>query len=302
MPSKFQLLPGDILDRLEKLPERVASLDGLTALWLFGSFARGEATPISDVDLAYLPDIALMGGALDRFETRLYCAIADTLCSDEFAFVDLRSAPAYFAQQVLAEGALLFCRDAASVADLAEGVYRCAPDVGWLRCRGNADFLEGFGMPDPAIDKNRVTEFLRLIHEDLKDLREKAQVPKKVFVKARDIQAVVERRLQTAVESCINIGNHLIARLRLRAPRDYADVFRILGDTQILPSELVEQMVDMAKFRNLLVHIYWEIDHERVYDGLSARLAALDAFVKSIAQWLRTQNPIGWDQGSFVSI
>lgn len=35
---KLQLLPGDILDRLDELPERVASLEGLMALWLFGSF------------------------------------------------------------------------------------------------------------------------------------------------------------------------------------------------------------------------------------------------------------------------
>lgn len=288
MPSKLQLLPGDILDRLKELPERVASLEGLMALWLFGSFARGEATPISDVDLAYLFNESLAGEALDRFETRLYCAIADTLCSDEFTFADMRSAPDYFAQQVLAEGKLLFCRDATPIADLAEAVYRYAPEVGWLRHRSNADFLEGVEMPDPAIDKNRVIEFLRLIHEDLKDLSEKGRVPKEVFIRSRDIQAIVERRLQTAVESCINIGNHLIARLKLGVPRDYADVFRILGNVQILPPELAQQMVDMAKFRNLLVHLYWEIDYERVYDGLSARLAALDAFAKSIAHWLKT--------------
>lgn len=292
MPSKLQWLPSDITERLKELPERASSLNGLIALWLFGSFARGEATPISDVDLAYLPDAALTGNALDRFEIRLYSTIADTLHSDEFTFADLRRASAYFAQQILAEGQLLFCRDTTPVTDFAEAVYRYAPDVCWLRHRGNADFLEGFEMADLAIDKDRLTDFLRLISEDLKDLHEKAQVPKEVFVKARDIQAVVERRMQTAIESCINIGNHLIARLRLRAPRDYADVFRILGDAKILPLELVEKMTDMAKFRNLLVHVYGEIDHERIYDDLPVRLAALDAFAKYIAQWLKAQNPV----------
>jgi uncharacterized protein YutE (UPF0331/DUF86 family) len=33
--------------------------------------------------------------------------------------------------------------------------------------------------------------------------------------------------------------------------------------------------------------VYWRIDHERVYDGLQARIALLEAFVSHIAEWLR---------------
>ena len=55
------------------------------------------------------------------------------------------------------------------------------------------------------------------------------------YLQTRDVQAIVERRLQTAIESCLNIGNHLIARLGLRPPQDYGDVFRILRDAYILP-------------------------------------------------------------------
>jgi len=71
MTSKLHLLPEGILERLDQLPEQVASLDGLIAFWLFGSFARGEATPVSDVDLAYLPDEDLQGDVLEPFETKL---------------------------------------------------------------------------------------------------------------------------------------------------------------------------------------------------------------------------------------
>lgn len=53
----------------------------------------------------------------------------------------------------------------------------------------------------------------------------------------------------------------IIARLSLRAPRDYADVFRILGEAVVLPQELADQMQNMARLSNLLVHIHWTIDH-----------------------------------------
>jgi uncharacterized protein YutE (UPF0331/DUF86 family) len=289
MPTKLQLLPPDIGSRLKDLPDRVAGITGLDALWLFGSFARGEATPISDVDLAYLPGETLAGEALDRFETNLYCIIAQTLHTDEFTFVNLRGAPAYFSWQALQEGQLLFCRDPLAVARVAEAIYQHAPDARWLRHRGNVDFLEALGMPEPKVDRDRVIDFLRLLGEDTRILREKAQVPKDLYTGSRDLQAIVERRLQTATESCINAGSHLIARLGLRSPSDYADVFQALGEAQILPWELAQQMMDMARFRNLLVHVYWAIEHERVYDTLKARLMVLEAFAHYIAEWLQEQ-------------
>jgi uncharacterized protein YutE (UPF0331/DUF86 family) len=289
MPSKLQLLPPDIGERLKDLPDRVAGISGLNALWLFGSFARGEATPISDVDLAYLPDEKLTGDALDRFETHLYCAIASSMHTDEFTFVNLRRAPAYLSWQVLREGKLLVCRDFLAVAQLAEMIYGCAPDTRSLRRAGNMDFLEALDVPNSKIEKDRVTEFLRLLSDDLKTLREKAETSKAIYKGSRDIQAIVERRLQTAMESCINVGNHLIARLGLRPPADYADVFRVMGEAQLLPSELIGQMADMARFRNLLVHVYWAIDHEKVYDSLRSRLATLEAFASHISRWVKQQ-------------
>ena len=289
MPSKLQLLPPDIGERLKNLPDRVAGIAGLNALWLFGSFARGEATPISDVDLAYLPDERLTGNALDRFETHLYCTIAGILHTDEFTFVNLRRAPDYFSWQVLQEGRVLVSRDFLAVAQLAERIYGCAPDTRTLRRAGNMDFLEVVDVPDSKIEKDRVTEFLRLLSGDLKTLREKTEIPKEVYRGSRDIQAIVERRLQTATESCINVGNYLIARLGLRPPADYADVFRVMGEAQLLPAELIDQMTDMASFRNLLVHVYWAIDHEKVYDNLRSRLATLEAFASHISRWVKQQ-------------
>jgi predicted nucleotidyltransferase len=108
MTSKLQLLPSDITDRLNDLHERIAGVTNLRALWLFGSFARGEATPISDVDLAFLSDQALADDALNRFETELYVTIAHALHTDEFTFVNLRTAPSFIGWQILKEGRMLF--------------------------------------------------------------------------------------------------------------------------------------------------------------------------------------------------
>lgn len=289
MASKLQLLPLDIGKRLKGLRDRLTNVTGLAAFWLFGSFARNEATPISDVDLAYLPDDTLTGDLLDHFETQLYSTIAGALHTDEFTFVNLRTAPVYLSWQALQEGELLWCRDPLAVAQLVEKVYRHAPDVRWLRHTGNLDFLEVLRMPESGIDRDRVTEFLRLLSEDLRILREKGQFPKEVYTGFRDAQTIVERRLQTAAESCINAGNHFIARLGLRSPSEYADVCRVLGESKIISWQIAEQMMDMARLRNLLVHVYWAIDHGRIHDSLQPRLRTLEAFAQHIAHWLKAR-------------
>jgi len=287
MPSKLKLLPKDIEERLKLLPERVASVEGLIALWLFGSFARGEATPISDVDLAYLPDERLQGDELERFETDLYILISDTLRTDEFTFANIRKAPTFIAWQILAEGKLLFCRDEAVCAKVKEYVFNLNPDSQCYRLERRKDldaWLEGREM---QIDKERVYALLDHIREELGYLEEFVAMPCEDFLKDKRAQRLTERCLQRAAEAGISIGNHIISRLNLRAPQDYSDVFRVLMEAKVLPFDLAQQMMDMAKFRNLLVHIYWEIDHRRVYESLPQRIETLRKFAKRIAEWMK---------------
>jgi hypothetical protein len=88
----------------------------------------------------------------------------------------------------------------------------------------------------------------------------------------------------------VNIGNHMAARLGFRPPQDSADVFHILGENQLLPWDLAQAMMDLARFRNLLVQVYWTIDHQRVFDALPARIETPEAFARQVAQWLK-QHP-----------
>src|SRR5574341_108690 len=293
MPSKLQLLPPDISERLKALPDRVAGIVGLNALWLFGSFARGEATPISDVDLAYLPGETLTGEVLDRFETELYCAIASALYTDEFSFVNLRRAPAYLVWRVMTEGRLLLCRDEEACAVAKASAFQRFPDSRryaqerWQALDGG---LEGKGM---AVDKDRVYSLLDGIREEMGILDEIAVLSREKYLLDKRTQRLTERCLQRAAEGCISIGNHLIARLGWRSPSDYADVFRVLCESKVIPGQIAEQMMDMARFRNLLVHVYWAIDHEKVYDSLEKRNATLKTFAVHIAEWLRDHETRG---------
>ncbi|MBA7515273.1 hypothetical protein ES705_07312 [subsurface metagenome] len=46
----------------------------------------------------------------------------------------------------------------------------------------------------------------------------------------------------------------------LRKPATYRETFEILEEERIISEELANELSDLAGFRNVLVHIYWERD------------------------------------------
>lgn len=84
-----------------------------------------------------------------------------------------------------------------------------------------------------------------------------------------DLQTLVERALQIAIQACIDIGAHLVAVWGYGVPDDYADVFTRLSERAGLDRELAERLKEATGQRNMLVHVYLEIDHTKIWDKLS---------------------------------
>ncbi len=277
---KHKRLPETAREKLQAISDRVSSLSGLDALWLFGSYARGEETPLSDLDFAYLATSS--SGGLPSWDVSLYRELSGFLGTDEMTLIDLRNTPPALAFRVLQEGKLLFCRSPHGVTHLIEQVLGRYPEARRLV----EEALRGEAGGTMEIDEEKVLSHLRLLEADLRRLREKAALTEEAYLADLDAQDVVMRRFQTAIESCVNIGNHLIARLRFRLAEDYATVFTILGEEGILSRELASRMVELARFRNLLVHLYWRVDHHDIFRRMGERIHALEDFQTRVRDFL----------------
>ncbi len=114
--------------------------------------------------------------------------------------------------------------------------------------------------------------------------------------------AATERMLQTAIESCLNIGNRLISLLQFEqpvaTPESYADIFVIMCRLGIIDSAFSDRLVKMAKFRNRLVHLYWDLDAKTTYHILHENIDDLKGFQDSVVDFLNghDQDPAGSDQ------
>jgi uncharacterized protein YutE (UPF0331/DUF86 family) len=88
-----------------------------------------------------------------------------------------------------------------------------------------------------------------------------------------------------AIEACMDLCNHIVARQLQTAPDSYAQCFELLGQRHIIPVELAKRMSDFAKFRNVLVHLYWKVDDRRVIQTLKEDLPAIDEFLREISRF-----------------
>ena len=80
------------------------------------------------------------------------------------------------------------------------------------------------------------------------------------------------------------MANHVIASEGYRAPADYADAFRSLHQAGVLGADLAERLEGMARFRNLLVHQYDDVDDRRVHGIMRQDLEDLDRFAAAVLQ------------------
>jgi uncharacterized protein YutE (UPF0331/DUF86 family) len=88
--------------------------------------------------------------------------------------------------------------------------------------------------------------------------------------------------LLTAIEDVLAVANHVIASEGYRAPADYADAFRSLVESGVLDSALGERLESMSRFRNLLIHVYAEVDDRRVHGYLRGDLGDLEEFARAV--------------------
>lgn len=137
------------------------------------------------------------------------------------------------------------------------------------------------------VDPDRARQLLDTIAAYRDQLAELAELPPERY-RGRD--AIAGRYLvQVAAQACIDLANHVIASAGWRVPHDYADAFTVLEENGVLEDKLAERLRALARLRNLLVHVYADVDDSAVHRSLAEGLSDLDAFAQSIAKLVDTE-------------
>jgi uncharacterized protein YutE (UPF0331/DUF86 family) len=124
------------------------------------------------------------------------------------------------------------------------------------------------------------------ITESVSRLERIAHMSKPAFLNDQDAKDITSYRLLIAIESALNICYHISSKHLKKIPENYADCFQLLGNAGIISADLSLNLQKMARFRNLLVHVYWNIDEEALYDIITTQLQDLRRYCAEVIRLL----------------
>lgn len=134
-----------------------------------------------------------------------------------------------------------------------------------------------------------VYDRISIVDTSLHRLKQFQDITKAEFILSADNYAIAEHHLRISLEAIFDLGRHILVKTGLGKPNDYRDILVLLGQNGIIPLDFFEEVKGMAGYRNRLVHMYNEINHDELYDLITTRLEdlrKLAAFLLSYVQHL----------------
>lgn len=119
------------------------------------------------------------------------------------------------------------------------------------------------------VDVERIEARLERLEEMLERLDEVRDAGEEAYLADPRQRLATERLLQLSIQICIDLAAQVASEQSAPPPSSYSDVFEILGKKGVLPTEVAERLANAARQRNLLVHLYMEIDDRAVFASLT---------------------------------
>jgi uncharacterized protein YutE (UPF0331/DUF86 family) len=100
--------------------------------------------------------------------------------------------------------------------------------------------------------------------------------------------AAAEHRLTVAAQAVADVAAHIVVSEGYGAPDDYRSAVLLLGQRGVVSRELAERLADAVGLRNVLVHMYLEVDPKLVVQGIE-RADDFRAFAAEVEEWMHAE-------------
>lgn len=139
------------------------------------------------------------------------------------------------------------------------------------------------------VNLDRLRELAGHLRDAVRQLRELGQPPRELFVADPRATNSAKYLFIVAAEAALDICNHLAARRSARSPEDYADCMAIMAELGVVDHDLRTRLMRMARFRNLLVHLYARVDDGEVHRVIREDLGDLERYLASVGRYLKAE-------------
>ncbi|MFA4890579.1 MAG: DUF86 domain-containing protein [Candidatus Paceibacterota bacterium] len=136
------------------------------------------------------------------------------------------------------------------------------------------------------IDKEKIKQRFSEIDESLEEIKRLVSVDEKEFWSKKENIAAVKYYLLQAIEAVGGICVHIAAKKFNKGVSAFGECFEILEKEEFLPKIFSSKLKKMVKFRNKLIHRYWEIEDENILEYSKKELDDFNEFIKRINKLL----------------
>ena len=132
------------------------------------------------------------------------------------------------------------------------------------------------------LDQEKIKKRFAEIDEALAEIKRLTALGDGEFWSKKENIAAVKYYLLQAIEAIGSICVHVAAKKYNRGVSVFGECFEVLRKEGVLDEDFTSRLRRMTKFRNKLIHRYWEIDDAHVLDYARNNLGDLEEFMKIV--------------------
>lgn len=281
----------------ERLPEITSVFEryGISLAYLYGSILL-NGQKAQDVDIGiYIKDPTR--DSLDYY-TDVYFDICDIFRADNIDVAILNSTGYAFKYEVIKTGKLIYTADPDVLTEFIEENLFLYEDMRPLYSEHTeATFKaakEGILTYKRRLDKKRLDIFftnmtkslerLKFLIEGFEDLDDFLSEEKE------EKRELCIHYLRLSIEALLDICRHIIAVKGFGIPDlEKENLIDVLGKEGVIPFEFAKRIRGMQGMRNAIVHVYWNLSHEKVYEMIKSNLKDFEDFAKYIIGYVERE-------------
>jgi uncharacterized protein YutE (UPF0331/DUF86 family) len=140
-----------------------------------------------------------------------------------------------------------------------------------------------------VLKRDTITERLKELDRVLQELRQYQRDSGDQMHSSLSQRWIIERGLIAAASLILDIASHILAGQFGDYPQTYESSLAGLVEHDVISVELYQELKGLGGFRNILVHLYQEIDPHQVWESYQKSMTVFPRFAHEILSWLNEQ-------------
>lgn len=136
------------------------------------------------------------------------------------------------------------------------------------------------------VDENVIAEKLKQLSRRIEKVRANCPADPRALTPDSDAMDIVSFNLLLAVQTSLDLANHLIADESWAPAATAREAFERLEEHGVISKTTARSLREAVGLRNIVAHVYDEVDPAQIHAAASTGLSDLERFAAELSAWL----------------